>query len=112
MSDFRPISIRMAKQQNLPLSPMEISGVCGRLLCCLAYENDFYCEVKQRMPRQGSQVQSPRGPGQVVAQNVLEESVDVKIDDETVHTFSLQELKSSKSEGQQPSQRKRRRRRR
>jgi cell fate regulator YaaT (PSP1 superfamily) len=92
MTEFRPISIRMAKQQNLPLSPMEISGVCGRLLCCLAYENDFYTEVKKRMPRRGSQVQTPQGTGQVVAQNMLRESVDVRLDGDIVATFGLSEL--------------------
>jgi cell fate regulator YaaT (PSP1 superfamily) len=92
MTEFRPISIRMAKQQNLPLSPMEISGVCGRLLCCLAYENDFYGEVKKRMPRRGSRVQTPQGIGQVISQNMLQESVDVRLDGDLVATFELSEL--------------------
>jgi cell fate regulator YaaT (PSP1 superfamily) len=92
MTEFRPISIRMAKQQNLPLSPMEISGVCGRLLCCLAYENDFYGEVRKRMPRRGSQVQTPQGVGQVVGLNFLLESVDVRLEGEVISTFELSEL--------------------
>ena len=92
MTEFRPISIRMAKQQNLPLSPMEISGVCGRLLCCLAYENDFYGEVKKRMPRRGSQVETPQGIGQVVAQNVLQETVLVRLEGDLEATFELSEL--------------------
>lgn len=92
MTEFRPISIRMAKQQDLPLSPMEISGVCGRLLCCLAYENDFYGEVKKRMPRRGSRVQTPQGTGQVVALHVLQESVDVRLESDVVVTFELSEL--------------------
>jgi cell fate regulator YaaT (PSP1 superfamily) len=112
MSEFRPISIRMAKEQDLPLSPMEISGVCGRLLCCLAYENDFYCEVKKRMPRQGSQIETPQGTGHVVSLNVLEESVDVKMENDTVYTFALNELESSLRESQQTSRRGGRRRRR
>jgi cell fate regulator YaaT (PSP1 superfamily) len=110
MSEFRPISIRMAKEQDLPLSPMEISGVCGRLLCCLAYENDFYCEVKRRLPRQGSQIQTPQGTGYVVSLNVLEESVDVRMEDDTVYTFALNELESSVREAQQTSRRRGRRR--
>jgi cell fate regulator YaaT (PSP1 superfamily) len=112
MSEFRPISIRMAKQQDLPLSPMEISGVCGRLLCCLAYENDYYCEVKQRMPRPGSQVQTEQGMGQVVSLNVLEESVDVRLEDDTVRTFDLRELESFGHGSQQASRKKGRHRRR
>jgi cell fate regulator YaaT (PSP1 superfamily) len=94
MTEFRPISIRMAKQQNLPLSPMEISGVCGRLLCCLAYENDFYGEVKKRLPRVGSQVGTSQGTGQVISQNVLHESVDVRLEGDVVATFALSELES------------------
>jgi cell fate regulator YaaT (PSP1 superfamily) len=92
MTEFRPISIRMAKQQNLPLSPMEISGVCGRLLCCLAYENDAYAEVKKRMPRRGSRVQTPQGLGQVIGLNVLQESVDVRLEGDVKATFELSEL--------------------
>lgn len=92
MTEFQPISIRMAKQQNLPLSPMEISGVCGRLLCCLAYENDAYAETKKRMPRRGSRVQTPRGLGQVIGLNVLQESVDVRLEGDVVSTFELSEL--------------------
>ena len=110
MSEFKPISIRMAKQQDLPLSPMEISGVCGRLLCCLAYENDFYCEMKRRMPRHGSQIETPQGTGHVVGLNVLDESVDVRLEDDTVHTFALHDLDSSRSEVQQTSRSKRRKR--
>jgi len=110
MTEFKPISIRMAKQQDLPLSPMEISGVCGRLLCCLAYENDFYCEVKKRMPRPGSEVQTAQGSGHVVALNVLDESVDVRLADDTVHRFALHELQSSETRPAQSSRRRRRKR--
>jgi cell fate regulator YaaT (PSP1 superfamily) len=107
MCEFRPISIRMAKQQDLPLSPMEISGVCGRLLCCLAYENDFYGEVKKRMPRQGSQVETAQGTGRVVSLNVLQESIDVRLEDDTVHTFSLEELQGPPRQESRQKSRKR-----
>jgi cell fate regulator YaaT (PSP1 superfamily) len=111
MTEFRPISIRMAKQQNLPLSPMEISGVCGRLLCCLAYENEFYGDVKKRLPRRGSQVQTPQGSGQVLAQNVLQESVDVRLlDSDTVATFALSELETAVAEPEQRGRKRGRRR--
>jgi cell fate regulator YaaT (PSP1 superfamily) len=107
MCEFRPISIRMAKEQDLPLSPMEISGVCGRLLCCLAYENEFYGEVKKRMPRQGSQVETAQGTGRVVSLNVLQESIDVRLEDDTVRTFSLEELQGPPQ--QEPERRSRKR---
>ena len=110
LTGFRPISIRMAKQQDLPLSPMEISGVCGRLLCCLAYENGFYAEVKKGLPRVGSTIQTPRGVGKVVSVNVLRESVQVKLEDDVTRAFALQELESSPQETQQPSRRRGRRR--
>jgi cell fate regulator YaaT (PSP1 superfamily) len=105
MTEFRPISIRMAKQQNLPLSPMEISGVCGRLLCCLAYENDFYAEVKKRLPRRGSQVQTPQGMGQVVGVNVLQESVNVRLEGDVMATFELSELGPAVQDAGQRSRR-------
>jgi len=102
LTEFRPISIRMAKQQNLPLSPMEISGVCGRLLCCLAYENDAYAEIRRHMPRRGSRIQTPRGPGQVIALNVLQENVDVRLEGDVVVTFDLSELEAvAQGSGQQ-----------
>jgi len=111
MTEFRPISIRMAKQQNLPLSPMEISGVCGRLLCCLAYENDFYSDLKKRMPRRGSQVQTPQGVGQVLALNMLQESVDVRLAGDVVATFELSELGTVVPESGQQSRNRGRRKR-
>jgi cell fate regulator YaaT (PSP1 superfamily) len=111
MTEFRPISIRMAKQQNLPLSPMEISGVCGRLLCCLAYENDFYGEVRKRMPRRGSQVQTPHGVGQVVGLNFLQESVDVRLEGDLVSTFELPELGPVVQEPEKRSRKRGRRKR-
>ena len=63
LTEFCPVSIRMAKQQDLPLSPMEISGLCGRLLCCLEYENGYYQEVKGRFPKVGKNIETPLGPG-------------------------------------------------
>jgi cell fate regulator YaaT (PSP1 superfamily) len=112
MTEFRPISIKMAKQQNLPLSPMEISGVCGRLLCCLAYENDFYGEVKKRLPRKGSTVQTPQGVGKVISVNVLQESVEVKLENEVTGTFTLEELESPPKSPERPSRKRGRHRRR
>lgn len=84
LTDFKPVSIRMAKQQNLPLSPMEISGLCGRLLCCLTYENDYYKEAKKAMPRVGSTIPTEYGEGRVVDVNVIRQILRVKIDEETI----------------------------
>jgi cell fate regulator YaaT (PSP1 superfamily) len=82
LSEFNPVSIKMAKQQDLPLSPMEISGLCGRLLCCLTYENEYYTEVKRRLPRVGEKVVTPYGTGKVTGINVLKETVSVELESE------------------------------
>jgi len=112
LPSFRPISIRMAKQQDLPLSPMEISGVCGRLLCCLAYENDYYGEVKQHMPKVGQTVNTPRGGGKVIALNALQQTVTVRVSGEgSTAIFASEELKPSESEPEKRSSGGRRRRR-
>jgi cell fate regulator YaaT (PSP1 superfamily) len=72
----------MAKQQDLPLTPTEISGICGRLLCCLVFENDLYVEVKQSMPKVGSVVNTPHGKGTIVGLNVLTETLTVELQNE------------------------------
>jgi len=82
LTEFHPVSIKMAKQQDLPLTPTEISGMCGRLLCCLAYENDQYIEIKQSLPRIGSQVNTAQGKGTIVGLNVLNETVLVELQTE------------------------------
>ena len=78
LDDFSPVSIKMAKVQDLPLNPMKISGVCGRLLCCLGYECEQYRAIKEKMPREGQRVMTDTGPGLVVGLNTLEESVMVE----------------------------------
>jgi len=77
--DFEPVSVRMAKDQDLPLNPMRISGACGRLMCCLKYEHPLYQKFRQEAPRIGSTVESPEGPGTVVGHNVPGDKVVVKL---------------------------------
>ena len=108
LCEFNPVSIKMAKQQDLPLSPMEISGLCGRLLCCLAYENDYYVEVKARLPKVGDVVVTPLGSGKVTGINVLKETLSVELDSEATIEISAKELKTDK----EPTSRRQRRRRR
>ena len=110
LSEFRPISIRMAKQQNLPLSPMEISGTCGRLLCCLAYENDYYGQVKSQMPRVGQMVDTPRGQGKVIGVSVLNEAVTVRLSGDTIVTVTRDELGQQPERPAKPQRRSRRNR--
>jgi cell fate regulator YaaT (PSP1 superfamily) len=110
LPDFRPISIRMAKQQDLPLSPMEISGVCGRLLCCLAYENDYYIEAKRQMPRVGQVIDTPHGEGKVVGVNVVKECVTVQVSGDTTVIVRASEVGTRPAEQAQDSRSRRRRR--
>jgi cell fate regulator YaaT (PSP1 superfamily) len=100
----------MAKQQNLPLSPMEISGVCGRLLCCLAYENDYYGEVKRRLPRAGKMVQTPQGSGKIISVNVLKETLTVRLSSDQTIVVPASEIESKPEEARKPTPRRRRRR--
>ena len=79
LGDFQPVSIKMAKEQNLSLNPTKISGVCGRLMCCLKYEEDHYEATRKRMPRVGRDVLTPDGGGVVIDINVLKETVRVRI---------------------------------
>lgn len=93
LSEFAPVSIRMAKDQNLPLNPMKISGTCGRLLCCLTYENEQYKCMKAGMPRIGQQVSTPSGSASVVGTNPLKETVMVQVESEAVVELPLSEIK-------------------
>ena len=79
LSDFTPVSIKMAKEQNLSLNPTKISGLCDRLMCCLKYEQDHYEQTRKRMPRVGREIITPDGVGVINAINVLEETVRVRI---------------------------------
>ena len=79
LGDFTPVSIKMAKEQNLSLNPTKISGLCDRLMCCLKYEQDQYEATRKRMPRVGREIITPDGTGTINAINVLEETVRVRI---------------------------------
>lgn len=79
LADFEPVSIKMAKVQNLSLNPTKISGICGRLMCCLKYENDIYMEFRKGMPEVGEKIKTPDGIGKVVDTNLLERTVKVRL---------------------------------
>ena len=79
LKDFEPVSVRMAKDQDLPVNPMRIAGACGRLMCCLKYEHPLYQDFKKKAPRTGTQVETPDGPGTVVGHSVPADSVVVKL---------------------------------
>jgi cell fate regulator YaaT (PSP1 superfamily) len=77
--DFEPVSVRMAKEQDLPLNPLRISGACGRLMCCLKYEHPMYQEFAEQAPAVGEHVETPDGEGTVVGHNVPGEKVVVRM---------------------------------
>ena len=80
LKDFEPVTIRMAKDQNLPLNPTKISGLCGRLMCCLSYENATYKELIKKLPKIGQEIKTDKGKGKVVSLNPLKKSVIVEIE--------------------------------
>jgi cell fate regulator YaaT (PSP1 superfamily) len=93
LGDFEPVSIKMAKDQNLSLNPTKISGLCGRLMCCLKYENDEYETSKKLLPDIGKWVDTPLGSGKVVGLNILERLLQVDIPkQERVLEFTLDEI--------------------
>ncbi len=79
LADFEPVSIKMAKVQNLSLNPAKISGICGRLMCCLKYENDIYMELRKGMPDVGERIKTPDGMGKVTDTNLLAGTVRARL---------------------------------
>ena len=95
LGDFQPVSIKMAKEQNLSLNPTKISGVCGRLMCCLKYEQDQYEQTRKKMPKVGKEVITPEGPGVVWDLNIIKETVRVRIqkgDSSELKDFPMDEV--------------------
>ena len=92
LSEFAPVSIKMAKEQDLPLNPLKISGVCGRLLCCLVYEGEQYRAMKERLPKVGQKVSTPMGIAKVVGGNPLKETVLVELESEATVELPLSEV--------------------
>lgn len=98
ISEFSPVSIKMAKDQDLPLNPTKISGICGRLMCCLAYENECYCAAKRTLPRVNEIVGTNMGSARVVATNTVKETVTVELDSRSVAVFPVAEIRREGSE--------------
>ena len=100
LKDFERVSIKMAKTQGLSLNPAKISGLCGRLMCCLKYENNHYTETARLMPKVGSEVVTPDGRARVESVNLLKKSVLVKIvngDAVEFKTFDVADVKAKKT---------------
>ncbi|ESU34642.1 stage 0 sporulation protein [Bacillus sp. 17376] len=96
LGDFDPVSIKMAKDQNLSLNPTKISGLCGRLMCCLKYENDEYESAKEQLPDLGEMIVTPDGTGKVVGLNILGRVMQVDIPgQERVLEYTLEEIQEA-----------------
>jgi cell fate regulator YaaT (PSP1 superfamily) len=93
---FEPVSIRMAKEQNLSLNPTKISGLCGRLMCCLTYENETYKELKKNFPKTGKIVDTPKGEGKVIRHNIICQRVTVRLEDASEIETDLNHIKPKK----------------
>ncbi|AWK50401.1 stage 0 sporulation protein [Clostridium beijerinckii] len=95
LGDFAPVSIKMAKEQNLSLNPTKISGICGRLMCCLNYEQSTYEDIRKRLPKVGSIVKTEEGNGEVVGNSIVKEIVKVRVkrgDEEVVQEFKITDI--------------------
>jgi cell fate regulator YaaT (PSP1 superfamily) len=92
LTEFSPISIKMAKEQGISLTPTEITGMCGRLRCCLVYEYEHYIEARKLLPKRGKLVITPRGNGKVVDVNPLKGAVLVELEQGGMHEFMQQDL--------------------
>ena len=95
LGDFASVSIKMAKEQNLSLNPTKISGICGRLMCCLNYEQSTYEDIRKRMPKVGSIVKTEAGRGEVVSSSIVKEKVKVKLrknDEDVIEEFDINNI--------------------
>lgn len=93
LGDFQPVSIKMAKDQSLSLNPTKISGICGRLFCCLKYEHDVYVEAIEKMPVVGSVVKVENQKGKIIEINPLLEQIKIEFNDKTIKTCLAEEVK-------------------
>lgn len=108
MPEFKKVSVKMAKNQGLSLNPTKISGLCGRLMCCLSYENDYYAEAVKKMPKVGAEVSCPEGKAFVVSLNMLKMEVKVKIDDKNggwiYKDFPVEDIRFKKNNQPEPKE--------
>jgi cell fate regulator YaaT (PSP1 superfamily) len=92
LKDFEPVSVRMAKEQQLSLNPSKISGVCGRLMCCLTYEHPIYQELRRHLPRLGKRVKVAEGEGKIIRYNLIRQTMTLEMDEGQELELSLSQL--------------------
>ena len=93
LPELKPVSLQLAKDQNLSLNPAQISGCCGRLMCCLMYEHESYIDARRRFPREGRTLRTARGPERVVSVNIFRETITLRNDEGEQRVVSVDELK-------------------
>jgi cell fate regulator YaaT (PSP1 superfamily) len=93
LKNFEPVTIKMAKIQNLPLNPTKISGVCGKLLCCLGYEYECYRELSKGMPKVGKEIKTEFGKGRVIGINTLKRIATVDFGDGNIKNINIEKEK-------------------
>ena len=96
LSEFNPVSIKMAKTQGVSLNPSDITGLCGRLRCCLMYEHEQYIEAKKTLPKRGKMVTTPRGDGKVVRLNPLSQRISVDLGEAGIQEFDSEEVERTR----------------
>jgi cell fate regulator YaaT (PSP1 superfamily) len=92
LKEFSSVTIDMAKEQDLAINTAKLSGLCGRLMCCLAFENEGYCHMRKNMPRVGTKVNTPGGAGTITAIHILKEEVQVEMPDKVRKLFPLKDV--------------------
>lgn len=97
LKDFEPVTVKMAKEEGLPVNPQKISGICGRLMCCLYFEYETYKILSKGLPHEGERVHTPQGKGKVISVNVFERKATVVLEDGTQVEVSYKEKEQEKS---------------
>jgi len=105
LQSFSPVSIKMAKEQNLSLNPSKISGMCGRLMCCLTYEYAYYAEVGKNIPKIGKRVATTQGEGKVIRQNLLKKVLTVILDSGEEVEISTDDIVKNRKPKRKPKER-------
>ena len=102
LKDFEPVSVRMAKEQQLSLNPNKISGICGRLMCCLTFEYSSYQEIRKSLPRVGKRIRIPEGEGKIIRYNLIRSTATLEMEDKRELEMSLADLARGRHPGGAP----------